>query len=168
MQIFRPQEAGGIGDEGSRRTSAARALALNVMPASAERAIQKTGYRLTGPRRNVVDALERAQPCSIEDLCAALPDVGRATVFRTVKLLQELDVVCRVPMEDGTVRYQIGEGGHHHHLVCRGCGSVTEFADAALDRRIDGQAQSAGFALEGHSVELYGVCAACAHEPGLK
>jgi Fur family ferric uptake transcriptional regulator len=116
----------------------------------------------------VVDALERTQPCSIEDLCAALPDVGRATVFRTVKLLQELDVVCRVPLEDGTVRYQIGEGGHHHHLVCRSCGSVTEFSDAALDHRIDGQARAAAFSLEGHSVELYGVCATCAQSAALK
>jgi Fe2+ or Zn2+ uptake regulation protein len=132
------------------------------MATSARGALQDTGYRLTGPRRSVVEALERVQPCSIEDLCAALPGVGRATVFRTVKLLQELDVVCRVPMEDGTVRYQIGEGGHHHHLVCRVCGSVTEFEDAGLDSRIAGQAKSARFQLEGHSVELYGVCARCA------
>jgi Fe2+ or Zn2+ uptake regulation protein len=132
------------------------------MATSPRGALQDTGYRLTGPRRNVVEALERVQPCSIEDLCAELPGVGRATVFRTVKLLQELDVVCRVPMEDGTVRYQIAEGGHHHHLVCRSCGSVTEFADPDLDRRITGQAKSARFQLEGHSVELYGVCARCA------
>lgn len=131
------------------------------MTKTAERAIQRTGHRLTEPRRNVLGALEREQPCSIEELCLALPDVGRATVFRTVKLLQELEIVCRVPLEDGTVRYQIAEGGHHHHLVCRVCGSVTEFADTALDRRIDGQAEAAGFALEGHSVELYGVCGRC-------
>ena len=105
--------------------------------------------------------MERVQPCSIEDLCGELPGVGRATVFRTMKLLQDLDVVCRVPLEDGTVRYQIATEGHHHHLVCRDCGAVTEFVDAGIDRRIEQQADDAGFELAGHSVELYGVCANC-------
>ncbi len=131
------------------------------MTKTAEKAIQGTGYRLTGPRKSVVQAMEKVQPCSIEDLCAELPDVGRATVFRTMRLLQDLDVVCRVPLEDGTVRYQIATEGHHHHLVCRECGSVTEFADPAIDRRIERQAEAAGFELAGHSVELYGVCADC-------
>jgi len=78
-----------------------------------------------------------------------------------MKLLQDLDVVCRVPLEDGTVRYQLATGGHHHHLVCRDCGTVTEFADIDIDRRIEAQAESTGFELAGHSVELYGVCASC-------
>jgi Fe2+ or Zn2+ uptake regulation protein len=131
------------------------------MTKAAERAIQGTGYRLTEPRKSVVQAMERVQPCSIEDLCAELPDVGRATVFRTMKLLQDLEVVCRVPLEDGTVRYQIATDGHHHHLVCRVCGAVTEFADTGIDGRIEQQAKAAGFRLAGHSLELYGVCANC-------
>ena len=60
--------------------------------------------------------MERMQPCSIEELCAELPGVGRATVFRTMKLLQDLEAVCRVPLEDGTVRYQIATPGHHHRV----------------------------------------------------
>lgn len=88
--------------------------------------------------------------------------MGRATVFRTIKLLQELDLVCRVPLEDGSIRYQLSEGGHHHHLVCRQCGKFTEFSDLELDTRIQEQAKLHGFALQGHSVELYGLCAECA------
>lgn len=103
-----------------------------------------------------------AAPFTIEDLTATVPSVGRATVFRTVKLLQELELVCRVPLEDGSVRYQRSHGEHHHHLVCRGCGSVAEFSDAELDQRILQQARAHGFTLEGHSLELYGLCAECA------
>jgi len=69
--------------------------------------------------------------------------------------------VCRVPLEDGSVRYQRSEGEHHHHLVCRGCGSVAEFSDPELDQRIQQQARDHGFELEGHSLELYGLCRRC-------
>lgn len=70
-------------------------------------------------------------------------------------------MMCRVPLEDGSVRYQLSEGGHHHHLVCRTCGSFTEFSDLELDTRIQQQANAHGFALQGHSLELYGLCRHC-------
>lgn len=101
------------------------------------------------------------RPFTIEEICGAAPGVGRATVFRTVKLLQESDVVCRVVLEDGGIRYQISRSGHHHHLVCSNCGAVQEFSEPGLDGLIQGTADAAGFQLEGHSLELYGRCAAC-------
>lgn len=124
------------------------------------------GHRLTGPRKAVLDAIgAEAAPFTVEELCAAVPGVGRATVFRTVRLLQELDVVCRLPLEDGSVRYQLSAGDHHHHLICSNCGRVSEFNDPALDRLIQENAHDAGFRLDGHSLELYGRCADCAPHP---
>lgn len=121
------------------------------------------GFRSTAPRRAVLRAIESAEsPFSVEELLESLPGVGRATVFRTVKLLHELDLLCRVPLEDGGVRYQLSEGEHHHHLVCRTCGRFTEFTDLELDARIQEQARAHGFTLESHAVELYGVCRQCA------
>ncbi len=121
------------------------------------------GFRSTAPRRAVLQAIEESGgPFTAEDLLERVPQVGRATVFRTIKLLQELDLLCRVPLEDGSVRYELTEGGHHHHLVCRGCGRFTEFTDLELDARIQEQARAHNFQLEGHSVELYGLCPACA------
>ena len=129
---------------------------------SATQRLEDIGFRSTAPRRAVLTAIEEATgPFTVEELLEEVPSVGRATVFRTVKLLQELDLVCRVPLEDGGVRYQLSEGGHHHHLVCRNCGSVTEFADLEIDARINEQARAHGFALQGHSLELYGLCREC-------
>lgn len=128
-------------------------------------AVQKlegVGYRVTPSRRAVVDAITRALvPFTVEEICGSVPRVGRATVFRTVKLLHELDVVCRVPLEDGSVRYAMSGSGHHHHLVCRSCGRVEEFSDVDLDRLISARAGDRQFALEGHSLELYGRCGVC-------
>lgn len=122
-----------------------------------------TGHRLTATRRAVLDAIARSpRPFTIEELSARLPHIGRATVFRTVKLLSELELVCRLPLEDGGVRYQrAGSGEHHHHLICGGCGTVAEFSDPALDDAIERNAAVAGFALDAHSAELYGRCASC-------
>lgn len=123
----------------------------------------ESGHRMTTPRKAVLQAVDRAGgPFSIEEIYDAAPEVGRATAFRTMKLLQETGVVCRVPLEDGSVRYQLAESEtHHHHLVCSTCGSVSEFSDHALDRGIEKNADTAGFELDGHSVELYGRCSSC-------
>ena len=125
--------------------------------------LEDTGYRLTAPRRAVLDAIAGSnRPFTIEELSERLPDIGRATVFRTIKLLQELDIVCRVPLEDGGIRYERSRSGrHHHHLICSECGSVTEFSDPTLDEAIEQNAETASFELDGHSAELYGRCAPC-------
>lgn len=124
--------------------------------------IETIGFRATGPRRAVLNAIGKSRGTfTAEELLNELPKVGRATVFRTIKLLQELDLVCRVPLEDGSVRYQLSEGDHHHHLVCRNCGAVTEFTDIEMDTRIQEQARAHRFQLQGHSIELYGLCAGC-------
>lgn len=125
--------------------------------------MEGVGHRVTSSRRAVLQAIT-ASPAlfTVEDICAAAPAVGRATVFRTIKLLQELDLVCRVPLEDGSVRYQFSGADHHHHLVCSECGSVSEFSDLQLDARIQDDARREGFRLDGHSLELYGRCRECA------
>ena len=124
--------------------------------------LQGIGHRVTATRRAVLDAMSASlRPFTIEEICGAAPGVGRATVFRTVKLLQETDVVCRVVLEDGGIRYQLSRSGHHHHLVCSNCGAVQEFSGPGLDTLIQRTADAAGFQLEGHSLELYGRCAAC-------
>lgn len=124
--------------------------------------LEDIGFRSTAPRRAVLDAIGASRaPFTIEDLTSTVPSVGRATVFRTIKLLQELDLVCRVPLGDGGVRYQASVGEHHHHLVCRKCGSVSEFSDTEMDKRIHEQAGLRAFRLESHSLELYGLCSDC-------
>jgi Fur family ferric uptake transcriptional regulator len=129
---------------------------------SAASRLETIGFRSTAPRKAVLSAIEDSPgPFTVEDLLIDLPEVGRATVFRTIKLLQELDLVCRVPLEDGSVRYQLSKSEHHHHLVCRNCGKVTEFTDPEMDARIQEQANSHGFTLQGHSLELYGHCNGC-------
>ena len=84
----------------------------------AEIQLESIGYRSTAPRRAVLDAIESAaaDTFTVEDLCTCVPAVGRATVFRTVRLLQDLDLVCRVPLEDGGVRYTLKSAGRFRNI----------------------------------------------------
>lgn len=127
------------------------------------------GHRVTGSRGRVLDVLV-SMPAhfTADDVLRELPDVGRATVFRTMKLLQDLNLVCRVLLEDGSLHYRISARGHHHHLVCRDCGRVEDFSNCDVSALIDQLAASTEYEIEGHWLEVYGRCSACrALEPAV-
>ena len=125
--------------------------------------LQEQSYRITPSRLAVVKAvLDRSGHFSVDDILNRVPGVGRATVFRTIKLLSEMDMLCRVLLEDGSLRYRVSRRqGHHHHLVCVSCASVQEL-DACIDPEVLGDlARSTGYEIEGHWLEFFGRCAAC-------
>src|SRR3972149_10845749 len=115
------------------------------------------GYRVTGSRRRVLEALVQAPAhFTVDDVVRLAPHVARATVFRTMKLLQDLNVVCRVLMEDGSLHYRLSARGHHHHLVCRSCGRVEDFSTCDVSSLIDQLVRSTEYQIEGHWLGGYG------------
>ena len=96
------------------------------------------------------------------------PDIGLATVYRTIQLLNELGLIDRISFDDGAVRYEIGsapdrEQKHrHHHLICRRCGRVFSFQEDLLEELEAKITATTGFAVVNHEVKLYGYCKECA------
>lgn len=124
--------------------------------------LEALGHRATGPRRTVAQAvLSQRGHFTAEELGQQLPDVGRATVFRTLKLLAEMGVVCRVLLEDGRFRYRISYPDHHHHLVCLACGRVEDLVDGSLEATVRRVVQKTRYTSEGHWLEVYGRCPDC-------
>ncbi len=125
--------------------------------------LEELGYRSTAPRKAIAQLLEQKLDCfTAEELSDELPSVGRATVFRTIKLLLGAGVVCKLAAIDGSQMYRLCRvDHHHHHSVCIQCGAVEEFRAAAVERLIS--AISADFPGEviDHRVELYVVCSLC-------
>ena len=120
------------------------------------------GHRLTPTRTAVVRAvLESPGHFTVEQLGRRVSSVGRASLFRTMKLLQDLGVVCRVLMEDGSLHYRLSTRGHHHHLVCTGCGRVEDFSDREIRWLIDGLARTTEYRIDGHWLDVYGRCNVC-------
>jgi Fur family ferric uptake transcriptional regulator len=127
------------------------------------RQLQEQRYRITPSRLAVAKAaLDRSGHFSVDDILSQVPGVGRATVFRTIKLLSDMGIVCRILVEDGSLRYRLSQRqDHHHHLVCVSCASVQEL-DACIDPEVlDDLARSTGYEIEGHWLEFFGRCTAC-------
>ena len=121
------------------------------------------GYRDTEPRRLVIGAAAaQSRPFTAEDLCSALPCVGRATVYRGLRVLVDTDQICRVLLEDRELRYQLSHRGHHHHMLCAVCGASADLAECDVEETLKHAAAEAGFQMSGHWLEVYGRCAACA------
>jgi Fur family ferric uptake transcriptional regulator len=124
--------------------------------------LELRGHRMTGSRRRVLEALVTAPAhFTVDDVLHLARGVGRATVFRTMKLLQDLNVVCRVLMEDGSLHYRLSTRGHHHHLVCRSCGRVEDFSTCDVSSLVRDLTRSTEYEIEGHWLEVYGRCASC-------
>ena len=90
-----------------------------------------------------------------------LPGLGRATIYRTLRLLVEAGILCKTAMPDGSPRYSLDDTHHHHHLVCVACGRIDEFRHPSVERMLRSLKAHAGSELIGHRLELYHRCAAC-------
>lgn len=123
------------------------------------------GLRLTGQRRAILDFLLRSdRHLSQEEIYAALRGrgIGRATVFRTLKTLQECGLASPVVGRDGTPRFEIDlERPHHDHLICVECGRIQEVRWPQLERIQDEACRKAGFTPKWHRHEIFGLCRDC-------
>lgn len=134
--------------------------------------MDRAGYRLTEPRRalaRLVAAREGHFTASelVADARRNRTGVGRATVFRTLEVLEELGTVERLDLPSGEHAYVVCQRAHHHHVVCSRCGRTSEIDDAGLRVVVNEIARRTGYRVDEHRLELFGLCAAClAVQPG--
>lgn len=135
----------------------------------AEQRIAEADYRLT-PQRAVILRLlfaHEGEHLSAEELHSLVtrtnPEVGLATVYRTLELLSELRLVQAVDFGDGRARYElVGDERHtHHHLLCLECGQVEEVREDLLERLEQAIEEEHGFSILDHQVKFVGRCKAC-------
>ncbi len=126
--------------------------------------LAETGLRLTGPRALVAEAIaERTDTFTTEGLIEELHAhrVSRASVYRTVDLLERLGLVTRMHLEGGNHGYAVCDGGHHHHLLCTACGRVIPIDARAVEREIQALASQLRFRVDTHTLEFAGQCERC-------
>lgn len=127
-----------------------------------ERLCIEKGLKMTEQRRVISRVLSDSQDHpDVEEVyrrSAALdPKISIATVYRTMRLLEEANVIDRLDFGDGRARYEETREDHHHHLIDVNTGEVIEFKDEALERMKEKIAADMGYELIGHRLELYGV-----------
>lgn len=132
--------------------------------------LQSHGYKLTSQREATVRVLleNEADHLSAEDVFMLVkdkaPEIGLATVYRTLELLTDLHVVEKMNFGDGVARYDLRNESthhHHHHLICVQCGSVEEIMDdwlGPLEERLEKEYQ---FKVLDHRLDFQGLCRNC-------
>lgn len=131
-----------------------------ITRARLEQACREHGVRMTGPRRVIVDVLGDAtdHPDAVElhrRAAAIDPRISLATVYRTVKLLQERGILARHAFADGRSRYETASPEHHDHLIDIESGRVIEFQSDEIERLQEEVARRLGFAIVSHRLEIY-------------
>lgn len=135
--------------------------------------LKEKGLKVTHQRILVLSVLEQnsGRHLTAEDIYELVsedyPEIGLATVYRTLQLLWDMQLVDRLNLDDGCVRYEIGhllEGDaqhNHHHLICRKCNKVIPFTDDLLDD-LEHQIEAVtGFHVLDHELKFYGFCRDC-------
>jgi len=134
--------------------------------------LKKAGLKVTLPRVKILQILENANEhhLSAEDVYRILlesgDDIGLATVYRVLTQFEEAKLVIRHNFAEGHSVFELDNGTHHNHLICIKCNRVKEFIDNTLEQRQRKIAESAGFTIVEHSLNIFGICDHC-HQSNL-
>lgn len=146
------------------------------MPVSKEKfkeMLKEKGLKVTNQRLLILEVLasHSDRHMTAEDIYELVkedfPEIGLATIYRTLQLLLEMQLVDRINLDDGYVRYEIGElfygatKHHHHHLICRLCGKILPFKIDLLDDLEGYIEEETGFHVLDHELKFYGLCSEC-------
>ncbi len=126
-----------------------------------KRCIEK-GLRMTEQRRVIArvlsDAKDHPDAEELHHRASAIDDnISLATVYRTVRLFEEYDIIERLDFRDGRARYEEAGAGHHDHLIDVKSGEVIEFVNEEIERLQEEIARKLGYKLVDHRLELYAV-----------
>ena len=131
--------------------------------------IAKHGLKRSAQREAILEAfLKAGHHVSVEDLLKIVrrrdPEVGRTTIYRTLKLFQEAGLASELLL-GGEARFEpLWNRDHHDHFVCVSCGGIIEFQSPEIERLQDEIATSLGFVIEGHRHTIFGRCRKCAQK----
>ena len=132
------------------------------MPDRIEKLCVEKGMRMTEQRRVIARVLSQSDDHpDVEELHrrahAVDPHISIATVYRTVRLLEDSGIITRHDFRDGRSRYEEQRESHHDHLINLKTGQVIEFVDKDIEALQEAIAQRLGYRLVEHRLELYAV-----------
>jgi len=131
-----------------------------------EKALKQRGLRLTVQRFAIAKTFFEAEGhLNADELCAAVrvehSAIGQATVYRTLKLLEEVGLASSSNFGSSSARFEVNDGHHHDHIVCTKCETIVEFFNEEIEDLQERIAREHGFLLTSHSMELFGLCKNC-------
>lgn len=137
---------------------------MNRVDTTLRRTLHDRGMRMTPQRQLVLDAVRELHHATPERICEhvqrSAPAVNITTIYRTLDLLEGLDLVRHTHLGHGAPSYSTLP--HEHvHLVCHRCGEITEIPTEELDELTAGLRERFGFTLDPSHLALVGRCRNC-------
>ena len=129
--------------------------------------LRDNGYRLTAPRRAVVETIARSDrvlsPFEVFERSRLIyPGLGLVTVYRTLEKLEELELIQRVHRPSDCQAFVAAFTGHQHLLICQECGRVEFFSgDDGMEGLMAEVSLKSGYQVEDHWLQMFGVCGDC-------
>jgi len=129
-------------------------------------ALRQHGYKLTPQRREVIRTItsrpDHLTPAAIyQKVHRDHPNIGLVTIYRTLEILAELELICELHAGGTCHSYTISAPQHHHHLICSNCGKIVDFTDHNLGDLEQRLYKESGFRIDGHLLEFTGLCQTC-------
>jgi Fur family transcriptional regulator, ferric uptake regulator len=131
--------------------------------------LQSSGFRLTGPRYIIVDILARSERAlSAQELydqaSQYYPSIGLVSVYRTLEILDDLNLIQRVHLPQKCHAYIAAFDGHQHLLICQKCGLVEFFQGDDLESLFTRVETESGYEVKEHWLQLFGLCSNCRNQ----
>ncbi|ADQ14878.1 Fur family transcriptional regulator [Halanaerobium hydrogeniformans] len=130
--------------------------------------LAENNYKFTRQREIIVETILENENWhfNAEDLFAAVKEkdseIGMATIYRTLELLEKLDLIHILDFNDDSRVYELYlKDHHHHHLICKGCGKLVEFSDQGIDYFEKELEDKYDFSIDEHKLRFYGYCGDC-------
>ena len=125
------------------------------------------GLKRSEQREVILDTFLRSERhLSVDDLLQLVQkrrsDIGRTTIYRTLKLLQAAGLATELVLQGQTRFEREYNRAHHDHFICKTCGEIFEFASDEIERIQDEIAADIGFVIDGHRHQIFGYCRTCA------
>ena len=129
-------------------------------------ALKQYGYKLTPQRQAVIQVIASSQghltpATTYKKVRQDHPNIGLVTVYRTLEILAELELICELHTGGICRSYTISTPQHHHHLICSNCGTVIDFTSHDLSELEQSVSKKSGFRIDGHLLEFVGLCKIC-------
>ena len=124
--------------------------------------LKKNGKSLTTERSEIFSFIETKHIFSAQDIREGFPNIGRASIFRTINIFLEIGVIRRIPFSERGEVYELNDTGHHHeHMKCEKCQEIMSFESHSICKKIFEEAKKSGFQIREHSLSILGICKKC-------
>lgn len=131
---------------------------------------EEKGYKYTAQREKILDVLvkQSAEHLTAADICelvkASHPDIGMATVYRTLLIFEELNIINKLGSESEFNIYEFNasdDTDKHYHLICVKCGQIKDIKEKFMTKMSEDVSEKYDFTVNGYNQRLYGICKEC-------